>query len=80
MSKDQHGIDIENDTRLNVTEADEEDEEELSEAEQERREAEREAREERREQEMEEEDMVREEEAADATNPDAHRDEEPFNS
>lgn len=80
MPKDDHGIDIEEDTALETAEEediDEDDEEEIEQARQKAQEAAQEAEEKRR---LNEEDAVREEHAEASANPDAHRDEEPFQS
>ncbi|ELZ09214.1 hypothetical protein [Natrialba aegyptia] len=71
--KDEHGRDVE----LTHEETDEEDDDELTEEEKEARER---ADEEQRRQDIEHKSDEREADALDNTNPDNHRDEEPYNS
>ncbi len=76
MAKDEHGIDIEEDTALDT--ADGPNVAEQAEAERDRRSAEHEANEEANRQEVDRESEAREDRVREAENPDAHRDEEPF--
>ena len=77
MTKDEHGIDLEEDTDLDVQGDEAEGKEE---ADEEREEAVEEAEAERKEEEIEEDSEEREWDAEEQENPDNHRDGEPFQS
>jgi hypothetical protein len=78
MSDDEHSLDLGEDTNLDVQDGDAD--EATAEAEAEREEAAAEAEEERRRQDIEHKSVDRETDAKEQENPDAHRDEEPYQS